>query len=299
MECPPERLVVDRLPAIGVEAWTVYDTRRHWAAYHENYAACLLPLDTVGHNTWRHRGREHEGHPGSVMLLQPGEAHRTTRAHNTGNFTLLQIGPEMARRAADEIDCGRLPDWQTEQIEAKRVGDVFETLTVLRHALMAGADPEELEAWCLAAVCKLFERCTERRSRRSPIPHAGARRAYELVMNRYREHWRKLTRLAAKERPDRGAAWLDLDFTTGLDLETLAKTAGLAPSHLSRTIHRCTGLTLRETRVITRVTAGRMLLEAGMSGSAVARMLLYANHPAFSREFKRFYGVVPSRWPRR
>lgn len=295
----PERVVIDHLANLGVELWRVTDTTRLWASYHDQFAACLLPNGIDGAMTWVHRGRQNLAAGGSVMLLQRGEIHRTTALRGNGAFFLMRMGEPLLEKAQQALDLARTPDWAAEQIEGAALPDVADSLSVLATAVQAGADPYELEAWSIAAAVKLFERCSEPRIRKSPIPHAGARRAYALLMEWFGNLGTRLLSETREERGTRGLAAALSDPAIDLDLDTLAKKAGLSPSHFSRMIHSSTGLTFREHKLIARVTVGRILLEAGIRASVVAQILGYANHPAFSRDFKRSWGVSPSQWPLR
>jgi len=72
----------------GAHALAVSGSQRLWRYYHDQYC---LTIVTAGGSDWRYRGRDAEADAHTLMLMEPGEVHVTTRVHAPGDFFAMFI----------------------------------------------------------------------------------------------------------------------------------------------------------------------------------------------------------------
>lgn len=96
-------------------------------------------------------------------------------------------------------------------------------------------------------------------------------------------------------RVDRAQQFILKNFhDRGLSLRTIARVACLSPYHLIRTFKAVTGHAPMQYLQATRMTAAlRLLQETDLAVSAVAKSVGYSDRTAFTRSFRRRYGVAP------
>jgi AraC family transcriptional regulator len=93
-------------------------------------------------------------------------------------------------------------------------------------------------------------------------------------------------------------AYLQANYWRDVKLEDMATAVHLSPFHLARQFKRVTGLTPHQYLVQVRVNAARSLLTAGSgqrSLAEVASAVGFADQSHLTRQFKRHFGVTPSR----
>ncbi|MFB6853966.1 MULTISPECIES: helix-turn-helix domain-containing protein [unclassified Streptomyces] len=142
------------------------------------------------------------------------------------------------------------------------------------------------------------------RIRRRPGPDASARSTAALVALLLEIH-AQAARAAGDLPPlmDRRVhdvvEWLARHPTRRLDLHAAAASAELSADQFSRLFRRETGQSFRAYQVTVRIDRARELLaESGMTVSQVARVLGYADHRLFVRQFKARTGTAPGIWKR-
>ncbi len=84
-----------------------------------------------------------------------------------------------------------------------------------------------------------------------------------------------------------------------LELNRLAALAGVSPSQLERDFSRTFRMTLREHHRRVRLEGAIRLLQSELSVARVAAEMGYADHSAFSRQFRQATGATPSEFRRR
>lgn len=87
-------------------------------------------------------------------------------------------------------------------------------------------------------------------------------------------------------------------YAEPLSLADLASHALMSISQLERYIQRILGLTPKQLIIKTRLEAATALLEQDANIAAIAAACGYADHSAFSRQFKAIVGVAPSEYRR-
>jgi AraC-like DNA-binding protein len=81
-----------------------------------------------------------------------------------------------------------------------------------------------------------------------------------------------------------------------VELENLAKAAGLSPLHLIRVFRKATGLTPHNWLMDRRVHLACNLLRAGMSATHVAAQCGFSDQSHLTRVFKSRLGITPGRF---
>jgi AraC family transcriptional regulator len=93
-------------------------------------------------------------------------------------------------------------------------------------------------------------------------------------------------------------AYLQANYSRDIKLEDMAAAVHASPFHLARQFKRVTGVTPHQYLVQVRVNAARSLLSAGSgqrSLAEVAAAVGFADQSHLTRQFKRHFGVTPSR----
>src|SRR5262245_19878368 len=99
----------------GVEVLRSDASARLWRWYHDTYTVAV-ELDTF-RTVWRYRARLHDGRPGMICLMEPGEVHAEVRKeHPRDAYRVLFFPPTLVEAAAREIGVGRAPHWRTAQL---------------------------------------------------------------------------------------------------------------------------------------------------------------------------------------
>jgi len=136
--------------------------------------------------------------------------------------------------------------------------------------------------WCLTHKLPLFDERTRvigMAGISRDLPHPDARGSG------YRQVARAVALLRRVDRP--------------LRTSTLARRAGLHPRRLERLLRRVFQLTPGQLRTQARVDAAcRLLSEGGSSVTTIAQACGYADHSAFTRQFRATVGLTPSAFRR-
>lgn len=89
---------------------------------------------------------------------------------------------------------------------------------------------------------------------------------------------------------------LDSDPSVQLSVKQLAKRCGLSEGHFTRRFRKHTGVSPKTYQLYSRMhTAKKLLQERGQSVQKVAQEIGYSDPFVFSRQFKKVWGVPPSR----
>jgi AraC-like DNA-binding protein len=250
----------------GVEGIDAQRSPRQWRVITPDYAIVVF-------RTWRgsvrHRGRLHAGEPGLAFCYTPGEAMIST-PEGAGSFNVLQLESEVLEQwlAEQQPSSVRL-DWAAvmKPISGQlrqRFADFFEVFEPTASAMQVQSQLLELSE---IMVQELIQ------GARQPRPIAGP--------------------------PTRGAARMRECLNEeglNMDLETLAKRAGLSRFEALRAFKKRYGLPPHAYQLCLRINYSRRLLLEGASPADVAARCGFADQSHFSRHFKRFVGVTPMQY---
>lgn len=144
-------------------------------------------------------------------------------------------------------------------------------MTKLHGAVNRGASPLEIDQHYVEATELLLEHAAERPLVRPRLGrhHPSVRRALEM---------------------------LHAEFARSLSLDDLAREARISKFHLARCFREATGMAPHQYQKLLRLQTGRRLLEAGDSVRAAAERTGFSDAAHFTRSFRSWLGVCPSKW---
>ena len=223
-----------------------------------------------------------------VVFFAKDTAGRYTHANQT-LLDRLRLGKraQLIGRRTDELFPGGLGDRYREQDE-RVLRDGVEIAGQLELHLY----PNRAPGWCL----------THKLAWREPVP-AGSRRRGEIVglvglsRDLATPGLSHATPPATYEKVARAVERLQRDYAEPLQIADLARAAGLSIAQLERHVMQLYRVTPRQLLARTRLDAALALLTAGdASVAAIAHACGYADHSAFTRQFRRSTGVSPREW---
>ena len=213
---------------------------------------------------YRLRGATHEMVAGSVVVGHPGDEFTCTHEHHAGGDECLSfhLAPELALSMGE-----RAAVWRTAGLPP------LPELVVLGELAQAAADGAS-DVGLDEAALLFVSRCVDAAAHRPPQPiSAGApdrRRAVEVAL------------------------WMDDHAHEPLELEHLARAAGLSAFHFLRVFSKALGVTPHQYLVRSRLRhAARMLVEGAASITDVAFDVGFGDLSNFVRTFHRAAGVSP------
>jgi AraC-like DNA-binding protein len=253
----------------GVEVINAQRSPREWRVMCQDFAVVMF-------RTWRggvhSRGRLHTGEPGLAFCNTPGEVMIANPQGGPGSFSVLQVQSEVLQQwLAEQQPSSVQLDW------AAVMKPISEQL---RNHFQVFFDVFEPAASAMQVQSRLLELSEVMISEliqgaRRPLPLAGP--------------------------PIRGAARMRECLNEeglNLDLETLAKRAGLSRFEALRAFKKRYGLPPHAYQLCLRMSHGRRLLLEGASAADVAVRCGFADQSHFTRHFKRFNGVTPMQYAR-
>lgn len=223
-----------------------------------------------------------------VVFFAKDTAGRYTHANQTLLDRLrLTKRAQLIGRRSDELFPGGLGDRYREQDE-QVLRDGLEIAGQLELHLY----PNRAPGWCL----------THKLAWREPVPAGGRRRGaivglVGLSRDLATPGLSHATPPATYAKVARVVERLQRDYVEPLRIATLAREAGLSIAQLERQVAQLYRVTPRQLLARTRLDAALALLTAGeTSVAAVAHACGYADHSAFTRQFRRSTGVSPRDW---
>ncbi len=253
----------------GVEGISAQRSPRQWRVITPDYAVVVF-------RTWRgsvrHRGRVHAGEPGLAFCYTPGEAMVSTPQAGPGSFNVLQLQPDVLEQWLAEQQPGSVrPDWAAvmkpiSERFRNRVAEFFEVFEPATSAMQVQSRLLELSELMISELIQ---------GARQPRPIEGP--------------------------PSRGAARMRECLNEeglNIDLETLAKRAGLTRFEALRAFKKRYGLPPHAYQLCLRISQARTLLLEGASAADVAARCGFADQSHFTRHFKAFNGVTPMQYAR-
>ena len=223
-----------------------------------------------------------------VVFFAKDIAGRYTHANQTLLDRLrLTKRAQLIGRRTDELFPGGLGDRYREQDERVLRGGTEITGQLELHLY-----PNRAPGWCL----------THKLAWREPVP-ASSRRRGEIVglvglsRDLATPGLSHATPPATYEKVARVVERLRRDYAEPLQIGALARAAGLSIAQLERHVLQLYRVTPRQLLARTRLDAALAQLTAGdASVAAIAHACGYADHSAFTRQFRRSTGVSPREW---
>lgn len=254
----------------GVTFWSVAGSVRLWTMHHDTFTACapLGPRPQL-RARWSSRGQERVARPGCVQLMEPGEAHRTLSVSDPASFFVCWWTPAAMERAAQAFSLrGGSVHFRLSQLEQSQSSAA---LSRLHSAIRAGATTLELD--------QHLADCTE-----ALLAEAGET---PLIRPRLSNHHPSVRR---------SLDVLHASFTESLSLDDLAQESGLSKFHLARCFRDTMGMAPHQYQKLLRLQFGRRLLETGGSVRDAALRSGFADAAHFTRAFRSWLGIAPSKW---
>lgn len=228
---------------------------------HGTYA---IGITMAGVQTFRYRGSRRVCLPGQLHVLHPDETHDGAAGTDDGfGYRILYIAPELIRDAIDGRALPFVADPVQELTPAARpiasvLADIDEPISELRCAEIAAAVGD--------ALLSLSDHPDRRRTRIDM-------RAVSFV----RDH------LAAHACEQTAAS-------------TLEQIAGTDRFTIARQFRWAFGTSPDRYRTLRRLALARAAIECGHSLARAAAESGFADQSHMTRQFKRTYGLTPSRW---
>ena len=243
--------------------------RRHYAPHtHDEYA---IGVTVDGLETMRYRGEKIYSAAGSLVVVEPGEAHTGGPARPDG-FAYLCVypGAELlgAATTAEPGPVPAEPHFRDPIIDDVRLG---QELRLAHRALRLGEDPLEGESRLLGVLGALVRR------------HAV--HAPKAVPEHRRSDSRSIARQVATRLSDEMAA--------PPTLAEMAADLDLSRYQLLRAFRDAVGMPPYAWLAQHRVTRARALLETGHRPAEAATLVGFADQAHLTRWFRRVVGVTP------
>ena len=224
-----------------------------------------------GVETFRYRGTVHYAPSGHIVLVNPGEVHTGSAAHEAG-WTYRTLYPSV--EVLEKV-CARLDLKGTLHFPQPVVHDATLAETLRRFHRLS-----EKNVSLLRRSTALFDMLTALIQRHADVRTTDARDR--------REHYK------VREARD----YLDTYAEHEVRLEHLADLAELSPSYLLRTFKRETGLTPHAYQLQRRIERAKKLLARGETPTQVALTVGFYDQSHLGKHFKRFVGVTPAQFSR-
>lgn len=242
-----------------------------------------LWLIVKGNGMWRLGRQSHRMKPGSCLWLRPG-LQRQLHTENLTESTCLWIHFDTLRSPGGEGFLPPAADFPPPVVEFVDVDLVAaaaaRVLSLTRPPLPYRSDAEALEA----------RRAAQTWLRVIILEFIAAARSSHGESGVDLRHRRAVARVVAAMHDDPAAC---------ADLRRLAAEQGYEQHYFGRIFKACTGLTMSEFVVQSRINRARALLaERVFSVGEVAERLGYRDIYFFSRQFKKIAGCSPARYGR-
>jgi hypothetical protein len=180
-----ERIEIAAVPDVpGVEVLRIDARARLWRWYHDTYSVAA-EFDAF-RTTWRYRARVHDGTPGMIGLMEPGEVHVEVRKGQPRDvWRVLLFSPALVEAAAREL--GAAPSrvhWRTPMVVSR---ELHARVAAVHRALEGEATGLERAGRMMAVLGELVRDHGDERSPDSgPVERtAGLRLAAVSGMGRF------------------------------------------------------------------------------------------------------------------
>ena len=262
---PVEKITWGRPPDMPeIEVLTAENSRRAWCVYHQTYTICTI-LDHGGLTEWRYRRKANFLYQHNLMLMEPGEVHRTVRHTGMANFHVVQLAPSLVEAMAREVGVESPPHWSDAQAARP---EIFQAFARFHAALARKGSLLERQSRLTQCVHLLLLNHSERApARPALLVRAGLARARDYLHAHAAEH---------------------------IALADLAQLAGLSRFHFLRLFSRHFGIPPHAYQVNLRIEMTRGLLRAGVPVQAIEAG--FADQSHLTRHFKRQMKVTPGQY---
>ncbi len=240
-----------------------FRTHRYALHTHETYSVGAI---LAGCETWTARGRRHYAGPGTLVFVNPQDAH--DGAPHGGGYAYRMTYPTVAMLAEIAGELSGRSDVGTPTFTQACAADPegVALFTAAHRALECDDDPLAAEE----LLHRAYARCLARYARVGAAPvgreHAPVARVKTLLAQRHGE---------------------------GLTLAALAAEARLSRHHLIRAFRRETGFTPHAYLVNCRVDAAKQRLRRGENPADVAAMTGFCDQAQLTRASAARVGVTP------
>jgi AraC-like DNA-binding protein len=252
------------LPALpGVECFRAQALVHHYQRHsHESYAIGVIE-DGVGGNSCR--GSTHRHPPGTIVAMNPDEAHTGYAAENKPlSYRMFYVTPGALRDLIPSKTDFWFRDVGIKDRECAR-----ELLDFHRRCEVSGGE-FSLES----AFTSLFNKLIHRHAIRAPMPSAGKEpRAVRLI----------------KE-------YLEARYVVGARLAELVNLTQLDRAYLIRTFRNVVGMPPHRYLIQIRVREAKRLIREGRPLAVVAAEAGFADQSHLTRHFKSLTGLTPGRY---
>jgi AraC-like DNA-binding protein len=257
----PERRAFLRPASVpGTEVMIVRDSFLPPHLYSERYGVCVYRSAAA-------ERRDDSGENDKALLLQPSEVHTCTSARESTDFEVLYIEPALVARAARELGLSRPPHFRTAQSEDSLLLAAVSAFCAAAAGREQADEQQSRFAMCLRRVLDAMD---ER-----PVSTHGTRHPVTLA----REYLRHR-------------------FHETVTLDDLGNVSGLSRFHLLRSFAARVGLPPHAYQVRLRIERAMTLLRTGLSPSAVAGLVGFADQSHLTRHFRRLVQVTPAQYAR-
>ncbi|NDU75010.1 helix-turn-helix domain-containing protein [Actinomadura sp. DSM 109109] len=260
---------VDGIQGAPLDLLTARIGRRHYAPHvHDEYA---IGVTVDGAETMLYRGERIYSAAGSVVVVEPGEAHTGGPARPEGFAYLCLYPAAELLGAATTAEPGSVevePHFANAIIDDRRLG---EALGLAHRALRLGADPLEGESRLLGVLGTLVRRHAASGPKAVPA-HRGAATG-------------RIARAVAARLSD--------ELITPPTLGEVATDLGLSRYQLLRAFRDAMGMPPYAWLAQHRVARARALLDAGHRPAEAATLVGFADQAHLTRWFRRVLGVTP------
>jgi len=253
----------------GIEVIEARHSPREWRVMCATFAVVMF-------HTWRggvhSRGALHAGAPGLVFCNTPGEVMIANPYREAGSFSVLEFESSQLEQLISEQQPSSVRfDWAAVmQPISRQLGMRFrEFCTTFEPNASAMLVQSQMLDLGEAMICELVKNA------RAPRPPAAAPR-----------------RAAIRMRECLNEEGLHVD------LDTLAKHAGLSRFQALRAFKQRYGLPPHAYQLCLRIGHARKLLREGAPAADVAARCGFADQSHFTRHFKRLNGVTPVQYAR-
>ncbi len=266
LDDPSEKIAWLHPPELdGWEYLIAYRSRRLWTVYHETYTLCAGP--NLWGQSWRYRGRTYIRPGPGMMLMEPGELHRTLAVPNGAEFKVVQIPPTAVAGAAAELG-----------------------VTGVVHLARADTDDPKLTA----AVWRLGELAEQGSASRLEVQALQAAVLHRMLMHAERPP-------GAEKADDAGATRRARDYLydrrcDAVTLDELAAVAGVGRFQLLRAFQKRYGVPPHAFQIQLRIERARTMLQGGTPPAVVSAETGFYDQSHFGLHFRRIVGVTPSRY---
>ncbi len=248
---------------LGGWEYLIAERSRHlWTVFHESYDLCACAR---WDHRWHYRGRVHSMHGAGVMLLEPGEMHRTLSVPHEAVFKVAIVPADAVASAATELGCsGSVHLAGASTADPELTNAIWQLGLTVERGGGSKLEVQSMQASVLLHLLRQAER---------PVPAAAS--GAPGVAERARDYLR---------------AHMALDVS----LDQLACACACGRFQLLRAFRARWGVPPHAYQIQLRVHRARQMLRHGFSSGQIAADLGFCDQSHFIRHFRKVTGVTPA-----